>query len=99
MNRDRAIDILRGLRPRLEARGIVHAAIFGSVGRDDAGGASDIDVVVVPEPSRRLDLIDLGGVQTLLDEGFDGVAVDVVVAPVRQSTLREAIERDRVNAF
>jgi len=65
MNRARAIEILRSLRPRLEARGIVRAGIFGSVGRDAASTRSDIDIVVTPEKDRRFDLIDLGGVQSL----------------------------------
>jgi len=99
MNRDRALEILTTLRPSLEERGIAHAAIFGSVGRDDAREASDIDVVVTPSRRRRLDLIDLGGVQTILDEGFAGVSVDVVVEPVRRRDLKAAVERDRVDAF
>ncbi len=78
MNRERALDILRQLRRPLEARGIAHAAIFGSVARDEAGARSDIDVVVTPHHGRRLDLIDLGGVQSLLDESFGGIDVDVV---------------------
>ena len=62
MNSARAIEVLNRLRPRLEARGIVHAGVFGSVGRDRAGASSDVDVVVTPAEGRRLDLIDLGGV-------------------------------------
>jgi uncharacterized protein len=99
MTRDRAIEVLRSLRRHLEARGIAHAGIFGSLGRGDTGPVSDIDVVVTPSEDRRLDLIDLGGVQTLLDEGFGGVSVDIVVEPVRRPELRDAIERDRVDAF
>lgn len=99
MNRDRAIEILRQLRLSLEARGIAHAGIFGSVARGDAQSASDIDIVVTPVGEKRLDLIDLGGVQTLLDESFGGLEVDVVVEPVRQPELRSAIQKDRVYAF
>ncbi len=99
MNRARAIEVLQTLRSRLEARGIAHAGVFGSVGRDGAGGSSDIDVVVTPAVNRRLDLVDFGGVQTLLDEAFGGIAVDVVVEPIRRPELRAAVERDRVNAF
>ena len=99
MNSARAIEVLNRLRPRLEARGIVHAGVFGSVGRDRAGASSDVDVVVTPAEGRRLDLIDLGGVQTLLEEGFGTRAVDLVVEPVRKLSLRAAIGRDRVDAF
>lgn len=99
MNREHALHILRQLRNRLEARGIAHAAIFGSLARDEARTGSDVDVVVTPAAGRRLDLIDLGGVQALLDEAFGEVEVDVVVEPVRKLELSTAIKRDQVRAF
>jgi uncharacterized protein len=99
MTRDRALEMLRQLRLRLEARGIAHAGLFGSVARGEANGRSDIDVVVTPALGRRLDLIDLGGVQTLLEEGFGAVDIDVVVEPVEEGGLMAAIQRDRVHAF
>lgn len=61
MKRVRAIEVLQALRPQLEARGIAHAGVFGSVGRDTAGTVSDVDIVVTPDVGRHLDLIDLGG--------------------------------------
>ena len=98
MKRDQALTILRQLRASLEARGIAHAAIFGSVARGDGTEVSDVDVIVTPAIGVRLDLIDLGGVQTLLDEQF-GLDVDVVVEPVKKTELRRAIQRDRADAF
>jgi predicted nucleotidyltransferase len=99
MNRDTALSILRSLRSRLEARGIAHAALFGSVARGEAGACSDVDVFVTPQSGRRLDLIDLGGVQTLLDESFSGFSVDVVVAPVKHAALQRHIAQERIDAF
>jgi len=99
MNRARAIELLRTLRPGLESRGIARAGIFGSVGRDMAGTRSDIDVVVTPVKDRRLDLFDLGGIQTLLEQAFFGMEVDLVVEPIRRPELKVAVERDRVDAF
>lgn len=98
MNRDHALAVLRRLRASLEARGIAHAALFGSVARGQGFTRSDVDVVITPVAGRRLDLFDLGGVQTLLDEGF-GRDVDVIVEPVRKPELRRAIARDRADAF
>jgi hypothetical protein len=48
MDRERALNILRALRTPLAARGIAHAAIFGSVARGEAGARSDVDVFVTP---------------------------------------------------
>ncbi len=98
MDRDRAIAILRELREPLEARGIAHAALFGSVARGDGTERSDVDVIVTPARGARLDLFDLGAVQTLLDEGFR-TQVDVVVEPVRKPELRQAIQLERADAF
>lgn len=97
MNRDLALEVLRRVRSALEARGIRHAGVFGSVARNEAVAASDVDVVVTP--GRPMDIIDLGGVQTLLEQAFAGFAVDVVVAPVRKPELAEAIARDKADAF
>ena len=94
-----AIDILTALRPKLNARGIAHVAIFGSVARDRAKETSDIDVLVTPAKDKKLDLFDLGGVQTLLDEHFGGTDVDVAVGPVRTGSLARAIGKDRVDVF
>ncbi|MFQ5564413.1 MAG: nucleotidyltransferase family protein [Parvularculaceae bacterium] len=99
MNRELAIETLKRVRPQLARRGIAHAAIFGSVARGDAGALSDIDVVVAPAPGVFLNLFDLGGVQSILEEAFVGVNVDVVMEPIRRPRLRHAIERDRARAF
>ncbi len=98
MNREQALAILRDLRAPLEARGIAHAALFGSVARGDNTERSDVDVVITPADGARLDLFDLGAVQTILDEGFSR-DVDVIVEPVRKAELRDIIQRERANAF
>lgn len=77
----------------------MHAGLFGSLARDEARPNSDVDVVVTVVGHRRLDLFDLGGIQSLLDDGFGGAPVDLVVTPVRKPALQAAIERDRMDAF
>ena len=98
MNRDLALEILRRLRKPLEARGVAHAALFGSIARGQGRDDSDVDVLISPVVGRRLDLFDLGGIQTLLDER-SGRAVDLAVEPVRRPELRRAIAQDRMDAF
>jgi len=98
MNRFDALEVLRRLRPRLEARGVAHAGVFGSVARNTSKAGSDVDVVVTPGAGRNLDLFDCGGIQTVLEEGF-GASVDLIVEPIRRRDLSAAVEQDRVNAF
>ncbi|MEQ1931272.1 MAG: nucleotidyltransferase domain-containing protein [Parvularculaceae bacterium] len=99
MNRDAALSILRKIQPELQARGVVHAARFGSIAREQATGASDIDVILTPAPGAKLSLFDLGALQTLLEEAFAGRSVDIVLAPVRKPALRQTIARDSAHAF
>jgi predicted nucleotidyltransferase len=99
MNRDLALSILRNLQPYLEGRGVAHAGVFGSVARGDTRPTSDVDVVITPTHGRRFKLFELGGIQELLESGFTGMRVDVVAEPVASPALRNAVLRDRVNAF
>jgi predicted nucleotidyltransferase len=46
MKKDDVIDILRANRERLEALGVAHAYLFGSVARDEATPDSDVDVMI-----------------------------------------------------
>ena len=98
MDREHALNVLRGLRDPLARRGIAHAAVFGSVARGEETARSDIDVFVMPADGTRLSLFDLGGIQSILEEAF-GNEVDVVVSPVKNAHLRNAIARDRADAF
>ncbi|WP_166646421.1 nucleotidyltransferase family protein [Zavarzinia compransoris] len=80
---------LRDNREGLAALGVVHAYLFGSVARDAATAASDIDVMVDLDegPGGRKPLFsafDVGGIQSAL-AGIFGRPVDLVV---RRDALR-----------
>lgn len=74
-------------------RGASNLRVFGSIARDEAGPASDVDLLVDLEPGRSL--MDLGGlVMDLAD--LLGVDVDVVTEAslrprVRTRVLAEAV--------
>ncbi len=99
MTRDHAISVLSGLRATLEDRGVLHLGLFGSIARGEARENSDIDIVVQMSPARRIRLFDLGAVQTVLEQAFSGRPVDVVLEPVREPALADAIRRDRADVF
>jgi len=56
MRRDEAISRLRAAEPDIRAFGVRNLYIFGSVARDDADGASDIDVFVEPSTAAFYEL-------------------------------------------
>jgi uncharacterized protein len=70
-----ALRTLRECERDLRAKNIVHAGIFGSVARGDAGPNSDIDVLVEFAAPPRL--LDLGGVHYILETAF-GEPVDLL---------------------
>jgi predicted nucleotidyltransferase len=99
MGRDRALQVLKSVQSSLEARGVAHAALFGSVARDQAHPSSDVDILVTPRQGVRLDLFALGAIQTILEDAFRGLRVDVVAEPIRRPHVRDSINRDRLHAF
>lgn len=50
MNREQALAILSELREPLRQMGVTELALFGSVARNQAGAASDVDVLVALQP-------------------------------------------------
>jgi hypothetical protein len=52
---------LKALEPELRERGILSAAVFGSVVRGQARPDSDVDVLVDIDPAAAFDLLDLVG--------------------------------------
>ena len=102
MNRDRALALLRAHEAELRSAGIDGLSIFGSVARDEATEASDVDLLVRLRPQ-----IAQGGFAYFghLDEltkrlsAILGCNVDVVAEPVRKTQLRREIELEAKRAF
>ena len=72
----------------LRKRGVVSAAVFGSVARGEQNDDSDIDILVELEKGRTL--IDLSGLRLDLAELL-GREVDVVTANALHPRLRDQI--------
>jgi len=106
MDRSDVIDRLHRHRPRLEALGVVHAYLFGSVARGAAGPQSDVDVMVDLDegPNGRKALFsafDVGAIQFALTDVL-GRRVDLVVrsdALKPGKRLRAAAESQLVHVF
>jgi uncharacterized protein len=97
MNRDQVIDRLRQNESTLRARGVVHAALIGSLARQEAT-AHDIDILVEFDPAARVTVFDYAGIKNYIAGLFDG-PVDVVDREALKPRLRQTSARDAVYAF
>jgi uncharacterized protein len=95
MDTGSVIATLREHRAELEAAGVVHLRLHGSVARGDASNASDVDLVADFDSAREYSLLDRVALENRLSEIL-GVPVDLSPAaavkdPVRQRAAREAV--------
>ena len=94
MKKERALEVLSRLKPRLQSEfGVTRLAFFGSTARDTADDTSDIDVLVDfdgPATSKRF-----FGVQFLIEDEL-GCSVDLVTEKALRKEHRPYIERERV---
>lgn len=98
MTRDEALGILRKHADELRARGIVHAALFGSVARGEATEESDVDILIDLDESRQFGLFAYAGIKSFVEGLFPG-PVDVVDRKAIKPDLRQPILSDAVHAF
>ena len=96
--RDAILARLRAAEPALRAEGIVGLALFGSVARDEATAASDVDLVLDSAPGRRWSLIDLSGLRLTLVDLLDR-DVGVVVREDLRPTFLARIEPDLIRVY
>jgi uncharacterized protein len=95
MNVDDAVATLRRYEGALRARGIRHAAVFGSVARGDNRPDSDLDILVEFEPEAEGSYMRLKDYIAGLFEG----PVDVIDREALKPHLRTPSARDAVYAF
>lgn len=98
MDRDAVLTALRRHREDLLAAGIMHAAVFGSVARNEAGAGSDIDLMVEFAPDRVPDLFTWVGLREQIAALFPG-KVDVVDRDALRPVIRNTVLRDALYAF
>jgi uncharacterized protein len=98
MKRDDIIATIRSAAPALKAEGVTRLAIFGSRARDDARPHSDLDVLVEVEPDSRFSLLDLVGVQHIIEDAT-GLVVQATMRRSLEPRMAERIADDIIEVF
>jgi predicted nucleotidyltransferase len=98
MKRDEVIAKLREHQAVLRARGVRHAALFGSVARGDERPDSDIDIMLEFDPEAQVSLFDYVGIKDFVVGLFAG-SVDVVDRDALKPHIRPPAEASAVYAF
>jgi uncharacterized protein len=93
-----ALKILRQHERDLRSRGIIHAALFGSVARDEGGPRSDLDILIELDPELKIDIFAYVGLKQYVAALFRG-RVDVVNKAALKPYLRQPVSADAVYAF
>lgn len=98
MNRQDVIDILRRNQDALRARGVLHAALFGSLARGDEHPGSDIDIVIDLAPDLAIDVYQYVGLKNYIEDLFPS-PVDVVNRDTIKPLIRDSVIKDSIYAF
>jgi uncharacterized protein len=88
--RDHEIDLRR--------LGVSHVGVFGSVARGEAGGESDIDVLVDLDENRPMGVFEYARLKLYIDDLLCGGS-DVVNRRTLKPFLRASILHDTIDAF
>ncbi|HWK46586.1 MAG TPA: nucleotidyltransferase family protein [Stellaceae bacterium] len=98
MQRDQVITLLKQHEPELRDAGMATLFLFGSVARNEALDASDVDVFFDAERSQGFTLFDLVALQERMQDIL-GVKVDLMTRKGIHPRRRQRIEDQAVRVF
>ena len=98
MNSRDIIARLRENEQALRARGVAHAALFGSRARGDERPDSDTDIMIETDPAARIGVYEHVALKDYIASLFDG-PVDVVSREGLKPFVRPAVTADAIYAF
>ena len=98
MNSIEALETLRRSERALRERGVMHAALFGSVARGSSTAESDIDIMIEVDPNVRMTVFDYVDLKDYIAALFDE-PVDVVNREGLKAYVRPAATADAIYAF
>jgi predicted nucleotidyltransferase len=92
------IDRLRQNEAALRARGVSHAALFGSRARGDNRPDSDIDIMIEVDPAAGIGVYEYVALKDYIAALFDR-PVDVVSRDGLKPYVKPAVTTDAIYAF
>jgi uncharacterized protein len=98
MNSIEAIETLRRSEQALRDRGVMHAALFGSVARGGDHSNSDIDIMIEIDPNARMTVFEYVDLKDYIAGLFDR-PVDVVNREGLKPYVGPAATSDAIYAF
>jgi predicted nucleotidyltransferase len=98
MNSLEVLETLRRSEPALRRRGVMHAALFGSVAQGRNRPNSDIDIMIEIDPGAHITVFDYVDLKEYIAKLFDE-PVDVVNREGLKSHVRPAATADAIYAF
>jgi uncharacterized protein len=97
-DRQEIIDRLRQNEAALRARGVSHAALFGSRARGDDRPDSDIDIMIEVDPAAGIGVYEYVALKDYIAALFDR-PVDVVSREGLKPYVKPAVTTDAIYAF
>jgi uncharacterized protein len=98
MDREAIIALLRENEAALRARGVAHAALFGSRARGDARPDSDTDILIEIDPAAPVGIYEYVRIKEYIASLFDG-RVDVVDREGLKPYVRPAATAEAIYAL
>lgn len=97
--RERVVAAIRERADALRRRGVVRLRLFGSVARDEATAASDVDLLADLDPATDFSLLDHAMLEVELSE-LVGRRVEMTTAPDKlRPAVRARVQHDAVEVF
>lgn len=89
---------LESLRPKFEAEGVEHLAIFGSRARGDYTESSDLDLLIDAALSRKFSILNLVGVEHIAADST-GLPANAFMRRSLDASFKKSITSDIIEVF